>query len=818
MRYYPPLRFIACLAASVLVGRAAANPGAHSVHPSKIHLNDRSRSQQIAVGFEADGAAEDRTRDCQYAVADPKVAVVSADGKVTALADGRTTLKIESASGRMEVPIEVQGIEAPRRFSYREDVAPILSKAGCNQGTCHGSLTGKGGFRLSLRGDDPAFDREMITREALGRRVDLIEPGRSLLLQKGLGLVPHEGGRRLEADSEEYAALRSWIASGAQDDGGRVSEAVGLEIHPPHRVLRAGQTGQQLVVTAVYADGGRRDVTRLSCYETDLPSGVQVSSSGLVQVDGPLEVVVSVRFNQARAVCRLIFLPDRPSFQWQDQPVANFIDECVNRKLETLRIQPSEIVDDATFLRRAYLTTIGVLPTADEARAFLSSKDENKRAALADELVQRSEFADYWALKWADVLRNEQKSLGVKGVWSFRRWLVRQIDRDAPFDEVASEILSSVGATYHNPAAGFYRTNREPDVAAEAVAQVFLGYRLQCAKCHNHPFDVWKQDDYYGLAAYFSSLQRKKMTNIRRDRFDKHEVNGDEVVYFSGKAQIRQPVRGVMMSPQPLTDQPRDMDATQQPLQSLADWVTSERQFHRNVANRVWYHLMGRGIVDAPDDFRISNPPSNPELLEALTDHFIDSGSGLKPLVATILKSQTFQRSAVPNDSNADDDRNFSRYPVRLMSAEVLLDALSQFLEASESFPDAPAGMRAVQLPGAQPNHPFLKAFGKPQRLITCECERSSETTLSQAFQLINGELVREKLRKSDNRLGRLLKENISPESMVTQLYLSSLGRRPSERELQAAVEHLKSAESRRDAVEDVAWALLNSKEFLLIH
>lgn len=797
--------------------KQAAAADSLTVHPQHVELTAQSRSQQIAVTLPQDTGARDVTQSVRFTVGDPQVASITPSGKIKGHRNGETTLRIEHEGASVQIPIRVGGVDEPPRYSYRQDVMPILSKTGCNQGTCHGSLTGKGGFRLSLRGDDPIFDREMMTRDSLGRRVDRNDPARSLLLLKPAGVLPHGGGKRFSVGSPEFTALKEWIAGGALDDGGSIVEVTRLDIFPSRQVLQPGCLRQQLVVTAHLEDGSQRDVTSLVCYETDTPTGVSVTEDGLVQVDGPMEVVVSVRFNEARAIGRLVFLPDRPEFQWRPQPSANFIDDLVHQKLQTLQIHPSEIADDATFLRRAYLATIGILPTVEETKAFLASTDDEKRTNLIDELVERPEFADFWALKWADVLRNEQKTMGIKGVWAFRRWLVRQIDRDVPFKQIAHDILSGNGATYTNPAAGFYRTNREPDVAAEAVAQVFLGYRLQCAKCHNHPFDIWKQDDYYGLAAYFSSLERKKLTNIRRDRFDKHEVNGDEIIYLHGKAQIRQPVRNVVMSPAPLTQEETVVPPAGPPLENLADWVTADRQFARNVANRVWFHLMGKGIVDAPDDFRISNPPSNPELLEALTDCFIDGEYRLKPLVATIVKSTTFQRSAVPNETNSNDDRNFSRYPVRLASAEVLLDAVCQFLEVPERFRDAPAGMRAVQLPGVHADHPFMKVFGKPVRLITCECERSNDTTLSQAFQLINGQLVREKLEAKDGRLSRLLKSGQSPADLTTELYLAALCRLPNPVELQAAVAHLEAAADRRAAVEDLAWALLNSKEFLLI-
>lgn len=832
MLFIPPRRrnyilnrafqFVLLLAVSMMWSAlaCAGSEGELEIFPQKVVLSSPSRTcQLVATGIQANDAVDDVTRQCKYEIADEAVASVTADGLIVGKSNGETTLRVSWENRSVEIPIVASGLDQPQQASFRLDIMPILTRTGCNQGTCHGSLTGKGGFRLSLRGDDPAGDRFLITREALGRRIDVTVPRRSLFLQQPIGELPHEGGQRFAVDSSEYRLIEDWIARGANDDVEAIPALQRIEVYPQRQVLNPGNLEQQLTVTAHFADGSVRDVTSLASYETNAPVGVKVTPQGRVVVESPMEVVVSVRYIEERSISRLVFLPPSSDYDWYDREPNNFIDETVAAKLRTLRIVPSPVIDDNQFLRRVFLATLGVLPTVEEVDQFINDPNPDKRQQWIDRIVERPEFADFWALKWADVLRNEQKAMSTKGVWTFRRWLVRQIDNDASFRDVAYQILSSTGTTYQNPATGFYRTNREPTVIAEAVAQVFLGYRLQCAKCHNHPFDIWKQDDYYGLAAYFSTLQRKQTTNIRRDSLDKHEINGDEIVYLSGKAEIRQPVRNVMMSPQPLSLEPvsNETAETEDPLKRLAEWVTSDRQFARNVANRTWYHLMGVGIVDAPDDFRVSNPPSNPELMEALTDCFIEGDYRLKPLVATILKSKTFQRSAVPNDSNRDDQTNFSRYPVRLMQAEVLLDAVSQFLEVPEQFENAPAGTRAVQLPGVHPTHPFLKEFGKPIRLITCECERSSETTLGQAFQLINGELVRKKLEAKDNRIGRLLREKVRPQELVDNLYLASLSRNPTAAELQAALNHLENAENIRQAAEDLAWALLNSKEFLLL-
>jgi hypothetical protein len=747
---------------------------------------------------------------------------------VSPVADGAARLRVEAGGLSAEVPVSVVEAKTARPVSYRLDVAPLLSKAGCNMGACHGNLNGKGGFRLSLRGDDPAADYLALSRDTLGRRIDPARPEASLVLLKPTGQVPHEGGLRFSVDSPEYRTLLGWIARGATDDRVTAPALTRLTVWPAERLV-APETGdsegatrgpsQQLVVTAEFADGSRRDVTSQASYDLNDPTLAEVTHDGKVVARGPCEVAVSVRYLDGRATSRLAFLHDRPGFVWSGPEPANVVDEHVFAKLKALRINPSPRSGDAVFLRRAYLDAIGVLPTAEEARAFLGDDDPDKRAKLVDRLVERPEFADYWALKWADLLRNEEKTMGAKGVWIFQRWLRDQIDADVPMDEFARAIMASRGSTHRNPPASFYRTNRDPQSAAEAVGQVFLGVRLQCARCHNHPFDAWTQDDYYGLAAYFANLDRKLLDTSRKDKFDKHEINGDVVVYQSGRPQMVQPRSGEMMEPKPPGGPRPELGRDPNALDDLADWLTRDNpQFARNLANRVWFHLMGRGIVEPVDDFRDSNPPSNPALLDAITGEFARGGFRLRPLVALVMKSETYGLGATPNETNADDEANFARAAVRLLPAEVLLDALGQALEAPDRLRGAPRSARAVQFAGVRSGNEFLRVFGKPDRLLTCECERSDATTLAQAFQLINGEGIREKLESPRNRIGRLMGSGASDEAILSELYLASLGREPTEPERAGALEHVRASSDRRKAWEDVAWAILNSKEFLLRH
>jgi hypothetical protein len=708
-----------------------------------------------------------------------------------------------------------------RPIGFRTDIAPLLTKAGCNLGACHGNLNGKGGFRLSLRGEDPSFDLLALTRDQLGRRVELLSAAESLIVRKPTGQLPHEGGLRFGRDSFEVKTLIAWIATGARDDAAEAPRVKLLRVFPPELVTTPGSLNQQLAVTVEYDDGSTRDVTRLASLDASDPAKVEVSCDGLVHAKRPCETTIAIRYMTARAASRLTFPPDRPGYVWKGPRASHPIDELTFAKLRTLRINPAPGAADPVFLRRAHLDAIGRLPSAGESRAFLADPDPDKRSKLIDRLVIRPEFADYWSLKWADLLRNEEKTMGAKGAWVFQRWLRDQIAADRPMDEVARKIVSGLGSTYRNPPASFHRTNRDPMTAAESVGQVFLGIRLQCARCHNHPFDVWTQDDYYGLAAFFANVGRKQLNNQRKDRLDSHEINGDEIIFTSGRAQIVQPRSGKVLSPRWLseTEVPGQSSSNESALDRLADRLTRQNpQFGRNLANRVWYHLFTRGIVEPVDDFRDSNPPSNPALLDAGAAYFDSHGMRLAPLVSWIMKSQTYQLSETPDPTSDLGEANFSHTAVRLLPAEVLLDAISQVLDVPEPFPNAPGSLRSTQLPGPAGGVGFLKAFGKPDRLLTCECERSEATTLAQAFQMINGETLRRKLERSDNRIGRALGQGTSDSDLLGEIYFASLCREPTAAERAQMLAHASSSGSRRKNWEDIVWAVLNSKEFLLRH
>jgi hypothetical protein len=713
--------------------------------------------------------------------------------------------------------------------SFR-DVAALLSKAGCNQGACHGNLNGKGGFKLSLRGDDPAFDHTALSRDQFGRRANPFRPDESLLLRKPAMLVPHEGGRRFLPDSPEYAMIRDWIAAGMPTDPPEAPALTKLTVTPAEQVVVAPADRVRLQVTATFADGSTRDVTRLACYDLSSVSVASIDADGDVTKEQDGETTVQVRYLNQQTAARLAFVPARPDFRWPDLPEKNFIDTQVFAKLKTLRMRPADPADDATFLRRVYLDTLGTLPTADEARGFLADSDPDKRAKLIERLVERPEFADFWALKWSDLFRNEEKVLDAKGVRVFHAWVREQMAANVPLNEFARRVIAARGSTYAQPEANYYRALRDTYDRGEATAQVFLGVRVQCARCHNHPFDRWTQNDYHEWSAFFARVQYRIVENQRKDRFDKHEFVGEQVVWQDRTAELRHPRTKEPFAPKFLGDpKPADLPKDADRLQALADWVADPANpfFARAQANRVWYHLFGRGLVEPNDDFRASNPAAHPALLEELARHFAIHNFDLRYLVKFILNSQTYQLSWVPDETNRGDVANFAKALVQPLKAEQMLDALGRALEAPVKFDGYPTGTLAGQLPDLQmaarrggAREPtgarFLKAFGKPDRLLSCECERTDDTTVVQAFQLMTGGVLHQMLTAPDNRIGRLLKVDKSDAEIVEELYLAALARLPTDAEREAATTYVAKAKDRRAGLEDVAWGLVNAKEFLL--
>ncbi|MSR58948.1 MAG: DUF1549 domain-containing protein [Planctomycetaceae bacterium] len=737
--------------------------------------------------------------------------------------------------------------ESRSPVSFRIDVMAALSKAGCNMGVCHGNKYGKGGFKLSLRGDDPDADFTTLTRDGSGRRGNPLDPDRSLLLLKSTMQVPHEGGGRFKLNSGEYDVLRRWIAAGlpadpplvprvrelrvmlrdARTDDSRWSLSVAPYVEPAEVFLTEPASQVQLQVSAEFTDGTRRDVTRQATYEVSNQTA-EVDYDGLVHGRRLGEVTVIVRFLERQSPVRVAFVPARPDFAWSGPAPTNIVDRNVFDKLWQLKVNPSPLAGDAAFLRRAYLDLLGLVPSADEARRFVADRRPGKRAQLIDELLERPEFADCWALKWSDLLRNEEKTLDRKGVQNFHAWIRHSIASGQPLDEFVRELISSRGSTYSAPASNYWRAMREPLMRAESTAQVFLGIRLQCAKCHSHPFDRWTQDDYYGWSNLFARVDYRVLENRRRDSNDTHEFDGEQIVFMARQGEVDDPRRGKPAAPRFLSDYATPLAEGSDRLLALTDWLTrpDNRLFVESQVNRIWFHLMGQGIVDPIDDFRATNPPSNPQLLAALAREFVDSRFDLRHLIRTIMNSHTYQASSVPNETNRDDVMNFSHAKEQRLAAEPLIDALCQVTGVTLSFSGFPAGLRAGELPGVQFERErnargsdadlFLRVFGKPLRLQSCECERSGEPTLGQAFQLVSGELINKLLVDPGNRLGQLLSSGKADAELIDELYWAALSRGPSSEEQQSTLDYLAKGTDRRSKLEDVLWSLLNSNEFLL--
>jgi hypothetical protein len=792
-------------------------PTALVVQPETIVLNGPRSTQQIIInGRYANSAVRDLTPFCDLAAETAGVVEIEAGGFLIPRKDGATALVIKAGGQTIRVPVTVKDFTKPQLISFRHQMIAALNVGGCNMGACHGTPSGKNGFRLSLRGYDPAADYLQLTRDVLGRRTDRLEPDAGLILKKALGRVPHEGGPRFPASSLPALVFRRWLSEGLQDDPANLPALTSIDIQPGSRVLNEPARWQQLAVQARFADGSVRDVTRLTVFTSSDPAVASVDTHGLVEFQQSGEVAILCRYLDVLQAVRLTYLEPRKGFVWKSPPENNFVDKHVFAKLQMMSIPPSDLCSDQEFIRRAYLDLSAILPSAEEIKTFLADTAKDKRARLIDTLLARPDYADFWTLKWSDVLRSNRKTIQVKGIHVYQKWLHNHLAVNTPFDKIARELLTASGSTFANPPANFYRIARDPQNLAETTAQLFFGIRMQCAKCHNHPFERWTQDDYYSMAAFFARVKQKKDGEQSSGPKDP----GGEIIYTERAGEVVQPRTNKAMPPKfmggPVADVPPGHDRRE----VLADWLTSANNpfFAKSVVNRVWYHLNGRGIVDPVDDFRDSNPSANDALLDALAQDFVAHHFDLKHLIRVIMNSRTYQLSTQSNEFNKDDNKYFSHATTKLLGAEQLLDAICTATDVPEKFPGLPSGTRAVQLPDGEVNHVFLKTFGQPGRELACECERESDSNLAQALQLINGPTINEKLRNPNNRLGKMLAKKMSDVEVLNELYLTTVSRVPAPGEVQASLDHVAKNPDKRKAWEDVQWALLNSKEFLFRH
>lgn len=776
-------------------------------HPESLTLEHARDGRRVLVsGQTKDGKWVDVT---SWAALKPtsEGVKVHEDGYIFPNSVGTAAIKITVKNVSIELPVTVKSIDAPP-VSFVRDVMPILSHAGCNNGTCHGAAKGKNGFKLSLRGYDPEFDYELLIEDISGRRFNRAFPEQSLMLLKPTSEVPHKGGQVIVPDSRDYKLIHQWISEGVASDVQKTKRVERLEVIPGSAELSIPGNKQQLIVIAHYPDGTTRDVTREAKFTSSVSEVAKVTDEGVVTAERRGETAILTRYEGAYSTNGIIVMGDRSGFEWVETPEYNYIDTHVHDKLKRLKILPSELCTDEEFVRRIYFDMTGLPPAPDQVRNFLADKapSKEKREKLIDTLVETSEYVDHWTHKWGDLLQSNRKFLGERGMWLFQQWIQESIAENRPYNKFVHDLITATGSAYSNPAANYFRVSREYTAAVENTTQLFLGVRFSCNKCHDHPFEVWTQNQYYELGAFFSDV---KLKNGR--------LPGEEVVYASfNPTPVKHP-RTLAVVPASVPFGETKKDATDK-RESLAEWLTSAENpmFAKAGVNRIWSYFMGRGIIEPVDDIRTSNPPSNPELLDALTKDFVDSGFDIKHIMKTIARSRTYQQSIKTNKWNKADTINFSHATARRLTAEQLLDAIGVATGSQPKFEGVPKDFRAVQLPDSKvKDDGFLKLFGRPERESSCECERTTEVSLAHAMNLINGPTVANAIIDPKGRIAKLIKEDKDDRTLIEEMYLATFARLPQENEYKTAAEHLASAESKEEGAQDLMWALINSPAFL---
>jgi hypothetical protein len=775
-----------------------------------------SVARMIVDGVDARGSVRDVLGEALFTSADAKVATVDASGTIVAQGDGATTITVSAGSLKASVPVTVTDLTAGLPVNFANQVIPIFTKQGCNAGGCHGKASGQNGFRLSLLGFEPGLDYETVVHEGRGRRVFPAAPDQSLLLLKASARLPHGGGKRLDPDSSEYRLIKRWIAMGMSLGKATDPTVVRIEVYPQGRILTRGMK-QQLAVTAHYTDGSSEDVTRWVQFQSNDAEVASVEPGGRVEtrtLSGQAAIMARYQGQVAvfRATVPLRLANDSPP---QAMPT-NLVDAAVARQWRALGIVPAAACSDAEFIRRASLDITGTLPTVEATRAFNADRDPAKRARLIDRLLDSPEYASFFAVKWADLLRNKREGNAQYQVltYQFHDWIRENLAQNTPYDRFVRGILAASGTPETSPPVQWYRKLRATDAFVDDTAQVFLGMRLQCAKCHHHPFEKWSQDDYYGFAAFFARVGRKKSQQSQRVGRD------DEVIYTAREGTVTHPKTGKVMKARGLGGQALAIPPRQDPREKLVQWMADPANpfFARALVNRYWAHFFGRGIVEPMDDMRVTNPPANPELLDGLADSFVKSGYDLKALVRTISTSQVYGLSSVPNETNTRDKQSFARHYPRRMSAEVLLDAISVVSGVPSTFDGLPPGTRAIELPDESVGSSFLDTFGRPKRDTPCECERVTDASLSQSLMLLNSSEVQSRLAAPGGRAERLEKDPRPDQAKLDELFWTAFGRPASDYEKAVALRHLAAhAKARKTAYEDIIWALINAKEFQFI-
>jgi hypothetical protein len=787
------------------------------IFPPAVSLETKRDFQRLVVlATFKDATTRDVTAFANLHVADPKVVALE-DYSAHALADnGATEVVAELGGLSAKVPVKVKDGLKDRAVSFRLDVMPVFLRGGCNQGGCHGAARGKDGFRLSLFGMDPAGDYTRLTREMIGRRINLAIPEESTLIEKSIGAVPHTGNKLFEADSTYNRTLLEWIANGAHDDAPDVSTVTGIEVFPKQIVLEGPNATQQITVRATYSDGTDRDVTSLALFMSNNDPVAKVTKQGMVTSAERGAAFMLARFNVFSVTAQVIVIPKDLVYARPKAEEYNYVDAAVNERLHRLRIAPSGLCTDEEYVRRVYIDVVGLYPKPDEIRAFLADKRPDKRAQLVDVLLQRKEFTELWVMKWSELLQirsginggNNQPPF-YKNALLYYNWLADRIGQNQPLNEIVVDLLSANGGTVSNPPVNFYQTELDKLKLSENVAQVFMGMRIQCAQCHNHPFDRWTMNDYYGFNAFFAQIGRKN-TDDPQEVIIYNNKNG-ESQHFLTKANVK---------PKFLGGEEPDLKPGDDRRKALAEWIASPRNpwFARNISNIVWAHFFGIGVVDPVDDVRVSNPPSNPELLDQLAQRLTDYKYDVRKLVKDVVSSAAYQRSSKPNASNTGDKLNFARAQVRRVRAEVLLDAISQITETPNKFQGLPIGARAVQIADGAVSNYFLTTFGRAKRESVSSTEVKTDPNLSQALHLMNGDAINDRIRRG-RVVERLIADGKSNDEIVTDLFMRVFGRAPQANEKGAVLKAVADDPANRQGVlEDAFWALLNSKEFVFSH
>jgi hypothetical protein len=786
-----------------------------AVHPQKVALKGADDAAQlILTAALTNGKQQDLTTDIKYQVGDATIVQVTPTGRVIPVGNGSTEITATFGDKSVKIPVTATAVDENLPINFANQIVPIFTKLGCNSGGCHGKASGQNGFKLSLLGFEPDFDYNSLVKEGRGRRVFPAAPDYSLLLMKATGKTAHGGGKKMEPDSDEYKLVRRWIAAGMPFGSPSDPTVVKITVVPEHRILTR-QNKQQFAAYAHYSDGTVEDITRRAQYESNDNEIATVDSYGLVRtqvLSG--EAAIMARYQGHVAVFRATVPLGQKAPEWKFEP-QTLVDQFTAKKWRELEIVPSELCSDEQFIRRATLDITGTLPTPAQVKAFVADANPQKREQLVDRLLETNEYSYYFANKWADILRvkrrNDQER--AKGTFAFHAWIRDAIANDKPYDDFVRDILGATGEEVKNPPTVWYKELAQPENFVDDIGQVFLGQRLACAQCHHHPYEKWSQDDYWGLASFFGRLARKPVIEpgVQKTR---------QIIYNKASGSVQNKRNGQPAPYKPLDADPMAIGREEDPRQKLVDWMVDPNNpfFARAVANRYWAHFFSRGIVDPLDDMRVTNPPSNPELLDALAKDLVEHKYSLKHLIRTICKSRTYQLSATPNDFNKHDKQNYARYYPKRMSAEVLFDAVCQVTDSLTPFPGLPADRfapkRAIMLPDESFQSYFLDVFGRPQRISACECERVSEANLAQALHLLNSDEVQQKLSRPGGRADQLAKDPRPDAEKVEELFLWTFARKPTPQQLEVALAHIQ-ANDKKIAYENILWALINTKEFV---